>query len=174
MEHISKNNKTSAHYTCLGGCKGVSQLPGVCVAPDCANHEHELVHCDCRNERHHDFKIATKRDGLDTNTLLTEQKCMACEGGVIPFSKLEADILHKQIPSWNVSVDAKSIFRRYGFKNFKEALDFINKVGAVAESEGHHPDIYLKDYKFVEITLSTHAIDGLSQNDFILAAKIDA
>ncbi len=95
-------------------------------------------------------------------------------GWCYSFSKLEVDILHKQIPSWDVSVDAKSIFRRYGFKNFKEALAFINKVGAVAESEGHHPDMYLKDYKFVEITLSTHAIGGLSQNDFILAAKIDA
>ncbi len=73
MEHISKNNKTSAHYICLGGCKGVSQLPGVCAAPDCANHEHELVHCDCSNERHHDFKIATKSDGPDTNTLLTDK-----------------------------------------------------------------------------------------------------
>ncbi len=110
----------------------------------------------------------------DTHTLLAEQKCTACEGGLIPFSKLEADILRKQIPSWGISFDAKSIFRRYGFKNFKEALAFINKVGTLAESEGHHPDIYLKDYKFVELTLSTHAISGLSQNDFILAAKIDA
>ncbi len=105
---------------------------------------------------------------------LTEQKCVSCEGGVTPFAKAEAEVLVKQIPGWSISSDAKSIFRRYDFKNFKEALAFVNKVGALAESEGHHPDIYLKDYKFVELTLSTHAIGGLSQNDFILAAKIDA
>ena len=99
---------------------------------------------------------------------------MACEGGVIPFSKVEADILRKQIPGWEISLDAKSIAKRYGFNDFKDALAFVNTVGALAESEGHHPDIYLKDYKFVEIALSTHAINGLSQNDFILAAKIDA
>ncbi len=171
MENTSTNSKTPTHYICLGGCNGVSKVPGVCGATDCANHTHELVPCDCTNERHYDFKIAIKSD---THTLLTEQKCVACEGGVIPFSRLEADILGKQIPSWDISLDAQSIFRRYGFKNFKEALAFVNKVGALAESEGHHPDIYLKDYKFVELTLSTHAIDGLSQNDFILAAKIDA
>ena len=111
---------------------------------------------------------------LDENIILTEQKCMACEGGVIPFSKFETDILRKQIPGWDISLDAKSISRRYSFNNFKEALVFVNKVGALAGSEGHHPDIYLKDYKFVDLTLSTHAIGGLSQNDFILAAKIDA
>ncbi|MCX6820109.1 MAG: 4a-hydroxytetrahydrobiopterin dehydratase [Candidatus Adlerbacteria bacterium] len=110
----------------------------------------------------------------ENNSPLTQQKCMACEGGVIPFSKIEADILCKQIPGWDISLDAKSIAKRYGFKDFNEALVFVNKVGVLAESEGHHPDIYLKDYKFVELTLSTHAINGLSQNDFILAAKIDA
>ncbi len=99
---------------------------------------------------------------------------MACDGGVIPFSKIEADILCKQIPGWDISLDAKSIAKRYSFKDFNEALVFVNKVGVLAESEGHHPDIYLKNYKFVELTLSTHAINGLSQNDFILAAKIDA
>jgi|GEM_PF-184744 len=174
MENISTNSKTTVHYICLGGCKGVSKIPGVCGAPDCANHTHELVSCDCTDGEHYDFKIVTKNTTPETNTLLTEQKCMACEGGVIPFSKAEADILIMQIPSWDISFDTKSIFRRYSFKNFKEALAFVNKIGALAELEGHHPDIYLKDYKFVELTLSTHAIGGLSQNDFILAAKIDA
>ena len=174
MENTATNSQTPTHYICLGGCKGVSKVPGVCGASDCANHTHELVPCNCTDERHHDFKIAPKSATHNTHTPLTLQKCMACEGSVIPFSKLEADILLKQIPSWDISLDTKSMFRRYGFKNFKEALAFVNKVGALAESEGHHPDIYLKDYKFVELTLSTHAIGGLSQNDFILAAKIDA
>ena len=104
---------------------------------------------------------------------LTEQKCVACEGDVRPFDKEEAEVLLKQVPYWELSKDAKSITKKYTFADFKEALVFINKVGEIAESEGHHPDIHLTDYKYVEIDLSTHAIRGLSQNDFIVAAKID-
>lgn len=104
---------------------------------------------------------------------LTEQKCVACEGNVTPFDKDEAIVLIKQIPGWEISANAKSISRKYTFKDFKESLEFVNKVGTIAESEGHHPDIHMTDYKHVEIDLSTHAIDGLSQNDFIVAAKID-
>ncbi len=104
---------------------------------------------------------------------LTEQKCMSCEGGVTAFSREEAEILIKQIPGWEISEDGKFINKKYTFKNFKEALAFVNKVGEIAESEGHHPDIHLTDYKKVCINLSTHAIGGLSQNDYILAAKID-
>ncbi len=105
---------------------------------------------------------------------LTEQKCMACEGGVNAFSKDEAEILLKQIPGWGLLENGRSISKKYSFKNFIEALAFINKVGSISESEGHHPDIHLTDYKYVAINLSTHAVGGLSQNDFILAAKIDA
>jgi 4a-hydroxytetrahydrobiopterin dehydratase len=105
---------------------------------------------------------------------LTEQKCVACEGGVIPFDKEEAEILLRQVPGWEMSSDAKAISKHYVFTDFKQALAFVNKVGIIAESEGHHPDIHLTDYKNVKVNLSTHAIDGLSQNDFILAAKIDA
>src|SRR3989338_7385342 len=104
---------------------------------------------------------------------LAEQKCEACEGGVAPLNKVEADIILKQIPGWEVSADVKNISRDYAFKNFKEALDFVNKVGGLAEQEGHHPDIHLTNYKHVSIVLRTHAIDGISNNDFILAAKID-
>lgn len=104
---------------------------------------------------------------------LTDQKCEACEGGVIPFDAHEAKVLLKQIPGWELSTDSKSMSRKYTFSNFKEALSFVDKVGAIAESEGHHPDIHLTDYKHVEIDLSTHAINGLSNNDFIVAAKID-
>ncbi len=104
---------------------------------------------------------------------LTEQKCVACEGNVIPYDKEEATVLLAQIPYWELSYDGKSISKQYTFGNFKEALDFVNKVGITAEDEHHHPDIHLTDYKHVEIILSTHAIRGLSQNDFIVAAKID-
>ncbi len=104
---------------------------------------------------------------------LIEQKCVSCEGGVAPLEKVEAEILLEQIPGWELSADDKTISKKYSFKNFKEALAFVNKVGEIAEGEGHHPDIHLTDYRHVEIILSTHAIGGLSQNDFILAAKID-
>ena len=104
---------------------------------------------------------------------LTAQKCEACEGGVIPLSHKEAAILAEQIPGWLVSDDAKNISRQYQFKNFVEAIAFVNRVGVLAESEGHHPDIHLTNYKHVTIELTTHAIGGLSNNDYILAAKID-
>ena len=107
------------------------------------------------------------------NQKLTEQKCEACEGGVLPLNKVEAEILLKQIPGWELAADAKSISRSYEFKNFQKALAFVNKVGELAESEGHHPDIHLINYRQVSIDLTTHAIGGLSNNDFILAAKID-
>ncbi len=105
---------------------------------------------------------------------LTKQKCEACEGGVIPLNAVEAGILLKQITGWEVSADTKSISSQYVFKDFNESLAFVNRVGELAESEGHHPDIHLTDFKKVRIELSTHAINGLSNNDFILAAKIDA
>ncbi len=104
---------------------------------------------------------------------LTEQKCMACEGGVIPFSSREIELLLKQVPGWILLSDQKTIAKKYQFKNFKEALAFVNKVGDIAEDEGHHPDIHLVNFKEVEIHLRTHAIDGVSNNDFIVAAKID-
>lgn len=104
---------------------------------------------------------------------LTEQKCVACEGGVIPFSPREIEILIKQVSGWLVSADQKTISKKYRFKDFKEALVFINKVGDIAEAEGHHPDIHLVNFREVKIDLSTHAIDGVSNNDFIVAAKIN-
>lgn len=105
---------------------------------------------------------------------LTQQKCVACEGGMPPLTHAEAEILMSQIPGWELSADAQKISRTYERADFKDALAFINTVGAIAESEGHHPDIHLTDYKKVHIDLSTHAIGGLSNNDLIIAAKIDA
>lgn len=106
---------------------------------------------------------------------LLDQKCVPCEGGVEPMTKADAEaMIEFHVKDWILSGDAKHISKKFEFKDFKEALAFINKVGAIAESEGHHPDIHLVDYKFVNIDLSTHAIGGLSQNDFIVAAKINA
>jgi len=104
---------------------------------------------------------------------LTQKKCIACEGWETPLNKVEAEVLLKQVPNWSLSDDAKKILRTFKFKDFAEALAFTNKVGSIAESEGHHPDIEL-GWGRVGITLTTHAIKGLSENDFIVAAKINA
>jgi 4a-hydroxytetrahydrobiopterin dehydratase len=103
---------------------------------------------------------------------LTQRKCVACEGDVPPLNKVEAEVLAKQTPGWSVSEDAKELRREFKFKNFAQALAFTNKVGDIAESEGHHPDIEM-GWGYVRIKLTTHAIKGLSENDFIVAAKID-
>ena len=103
---------------------------------------------------------------------LAQKKCVPCEVGGKPLTKEEARTLLEQTPGWQLDEDAKKITRNFKFKDFKEALAFTNKVSALAEAEGHHPDMLLKWGK-VAIELSTHAVKGLSENDFILAAKID-
>ena len=107
------------------------------------------------------------------NIHLTDKKCVACEGGIPPLTEAEISTFKPQVPAWRLSSDTKSISREFVFKDFKEALAFVNKVGALAEEEGHHPDINLFGFKNVLVTLSTHAIGGLSENDFIVAAKVD-
>lgn len=103
---------------------------------------------------------------------LTDQRCVPCEGGVLPLTIPEAQKLLVEISTWTLASDVKKIQKTFTFKDFADALAFTNKVGAIAEGEGHHPDIALAWGK-VDIALTTHAIDGLSVNDFILAAKID-
>lgn len=105
-------------------------------------------------------------------THLTDKVCVACEGGVPPLSPKEAEKLMGELNEWTLDEDAKHISKKFKFKDFAEALAFTNKVGELAEKEGHHPDIALSWGK-VGIELTTHAIKGLSENDFILAAKID-
>lgn len=89
------------------------------------------------------------------------------------MKKGEYEPLLKQVKDWEVVEEVK-IVKQFKFKNFKEALAFVNKVGELAESENHHPNIFLYGWSKVKITLTTHALKGLSENDFILAAKIDA
>lgn len=103
---------------------------------------------------------------------LASKKCVPCEGGIDPFTAEQAAPYLAAVPGWSMAQDSLSIHRDYTFKDFAEALAFVNKVGAIAESEGHHPDINLGWGK-VGLTLMTHAIKGLSENDFILAYKID-
>lgn len=105
-------------------------------------------------------------------TELAQKKCVACEGNVAPFNKEESQVLLKQLNAWTLSGDSRWLSKEFKFKDFKEALAFVDKVGAIAEEEGHHPDIQLSWGKAI-VELTTHAIKGLSENDFILAAKID-
>jgi 4a-hydroxytetrahydrobiopterin dehydratase len=102
---------------------------------------------------------------------LADKKCVPCRGGVPPLRGEELKKLHENIPEWEV-VSEHHLHREFRFPDFKQALDFVNRVGAIAEQEGHHPDILLAWGK-VGITLWTHTIDGLTESDFILAAKID-
>ena len=108
------------------------------------------------------------------STDLTQKKCTPCEGGTPPLPKKEADELLKQVSEWKITDSGKKITRTFTFANFVESVDFINKVKDIAEGEGHHPDLRLHSYKNVTVDLMTHAIKGLSENDFIVAAKIDA
>ena len=102
---------------------------------------------------------------------LAAKHCVPCKGGVPPLKGEELRKLSAQLPDWKV-IDEHHITKTYTFPDFKTALDFVNRVGAVAEEQGHHPDIYLAWGK-VEITIWTHKVDGLTESDFILAAKID-
>ncbi len=102
---------------------------------------------------------------------LSEKKCVPCTKGTLPLKEAALKAYEKELsPGW-VIIDERLLSREFLFKNFQQALDFTNKVGALAEVEKHHPDIHLSWGK-VKIELWTHKIDGLSENDFILAAKI--
>jgi 4a-hydroxytetrahydrobiopterin dehydratase len=102
---------------------------------------------------------------------LAEKHCVPCRGGVPPLHGEELEKMKAQLPEWQV-VDGHHLTRSYTFPDFKTALDFVNRVGAIAEAEGHHPDLYLAWGK-VDVKTWTHSINGLSESDFILAAKID-
>ncbi len=104
---------------------------------------------------------------------LSGKHCKPCEGGVPPLSPDEVRANLAAVPNWKPTADSRGIRRQWRVKDFATALDFFNRVGQIAEAEDHHPDLHLTGYRNVAIELSTHAIGGLSENDFILAAKID-
>jgi len=101
---------------------------------------------------------------------LTQKKCEPCEGGVPPMSDEQAEEFLQKVPGWGK--EGKKIQREFKFKDFVEAMKFVNKVAELAESEDHHPDIHIYWNK-VQLVLWTHAIGGLSENDFIVAAKVN-
>jgi 4a-hydroxytetrahydrobiopterin dehydratase len=108
-----------------------------------------------------------------STTELTSKHCQACEGGIPPLGSEEVREHLQAVPQWRLSNDCKAIRREWRVKDFATALDFFHRVGQVAESEDHHPDLHLTGYRNVVLELSTHAVGGLTENDFILAAKID-
>ncbi len=102
---------------------------------------------------------------------LTKKHCVPCEGGIPPMSKSEAEKYLKEVKGWQLV--GNKIEKELKFKNFKKAMEFVNKVADLAEEEGHHPDILVYSWNKVKLMTYTHAIGGLSENDFILATKID-
>ncbi|MHB8483738.1 MAG: 4a-hydroxytetrahydrobiopterin dehydratase [Nitrospiria bacterium] len=103
---------------------------------------------------------------------LTAKTCVPCKGGVLPLSQKEAKKLLAQIPGWELKEGATKIEGKFKFDNFVSALKFVNKVGELAESEGHHPDINF-GWGYCDIIFFTHKINGLHENDFIMAAKVN-
>lgn len=102
---------------------------------------------------------------------LAKKHCVPCEGGTPPMMPAKIEKYKPDAPGWLV-VENKKLSREFRFKDFAGAMEFINKVAKIAEAEGHHPDIYIF-YNLVRLELTTHAVGGLSENDFILAAKIN-
>ena len=106
---------------------------------------------------------------------LFEKKCVPCEGGVPALDISEIHKYQKKIDGWDIIKNEKNIYfleKKFIFKNFVESQKFVNEVGRISEEEGHHPEI-LFGWGYAKINISTHAIEGLSENDFILASKID-
>src|SRR3984885_3845426 len=101
-------------------------------------------------------------------TDLAEKKCVECEGNVAPFNREEAEVLLKQLKAWTLSGDARWLSKDFKFKDFADALAFVGKVGAIAEKEGHHPDIQ-RSWGTAAVELSTRSITGLSEKEFIMA-----
>lgn len=104
-------------------------------------------------------------------TDLARKQCVPCKGGVPPLQGAELDALASQLSGWTVA-GTHHLEKEYKFKNFRQALDFTNKVGELAEQQGHHPDVHLAWGK-VKLTIWTHKIDGLTESDFVFAAKAD-
>ena len=106
---------------------------------------------------------------------LIKKKCLPCEGDVIPFDISQIHKYQKKVDGWELKKNEKDVFfleKNFIFKNFISSQNFVNKIGEISEKENHHPDISF-GWGYAKIIITTHAIEGLSENDFILAAKID-
>ena len=103
---------------------------------------------------------------------LTEKTCVPCRGGVPPLTPGEAEALRAEVPSWALTHESKRIERDFTFDDFAAAIAFVNKVGDLAEAQGHHPDITF-GWGYAHVAFFTHKIKGLHENDFVMAAKVD-
>jgi 4a-hydroxytetrahydrobiopterin dehydratase len=104
---------------------------------------------------------------------LARKKCLPCEGGLPPLEPERVESLLTELKGWKVEPGKSELHKRFEFASFRENMDFVARVADLAEEEGHHPDFCVR-YSVLDVTLTTHGIGGLSDNDFILAAKIDA
>lgn len=111
----------------------------------------------------------TKTQGQE----LAAKKCVPCEGGVPRIEEAEARRMLGDLPGWSLTQNGNAIEKKWTVKNFVAGMKFLDQVAEIAEQEQHHPDVHLTGYRDVAIQLTTHAIGGLSENDFILAAKIE-
>lgn len=103
---------------------------------------------------------------------LEHQHCKACEGDVAPLNPDQIKLLKSQVPDWEIVNDGKAMYREFKFKNFYKTMSFVNALAHIANQEGHHPDLQV-GYNYCHVTFTTHAIHGLSPNDFICARKVD-
>jgi 4a-hydroxytetrahydrobiopterin dehydratase len=113
--------------------------------------------------------LQTREYGLEK---LQEKKCKPCEGGTSPLPADRVALYRSQVPGWEVSTDGKSISRNFTFKGFFRTMSFINALAWIANQQGHHPD-FSAGYNYCNVTFTTHAIDGLSENDFICASRVN-
>lgn len=104
---------------------------------------------------------------------LEQKHCKPCEGGASVLAPEKVEHLLRQVPGWSVSDDGKSITRKFQFKGFFRTMSFINAMAWIANQEGHHPD-FSAGYNYCRVTFTTHELDGLSENDFICAARVNA
>jgi len=107
------------------------------------------------------------------SSVLSKKKCVPCEGGAPKLPRVQIQKLLKQLPQWSLSKDGMRIGRVWRVKDFMTGMDFFQRIAKIAEREDHHPDLHLVGYRNVLIELWTHAVNGLTENDFIMAAKID-
>jgi 4a-hydroxytetrahydrobiopterin dehydratase len=110
---------------------------------------------------------------MSTTQELTRKHCVPCEGGIPSLPQDQVQTYLKDLPGWQLTDNGKRIRRAWRLKNFQACLDLCNAIGKIAEAEGHHPDLHLTGYRDLAVEITTHAVGGLTENDFILAAKID-
>lgn len=107
---------------------------------------------------------------MSAKTILDQQSCIPCRGGIPPLDKIAAETLLTNVPDWKLVENNLKIQRNYAFDNFVDALAFTNKLGEISEAENHHPDITL-GWGYCTVTFYSHKINGLHENDFVMAAK---